>query len=219
MARIARIVAVNLPHHITQRGNYHQNIFIDNRDREEYLRLLNRNSEKNKLKIISYCLMSNHVHMIVIPSTKDSMAKTMNIVNMKYAQYFNAKKNQRGHLWQDRYYSCILEEKHLIAAARYVERNPVRAGLVKEPWKWEWSSAKHNIEMSRVLHDYTGIKPDSWKEYIGQEEKKDLLKDMRRHTITGRPLASENFIKKLENKLKRNLTLLPRGRPKITKIK
>lgn len=87
-------------------------------------------SGKFKLKIWAYCLMSNHVHFVAVPSTTDSMSKTFSPVNMLYSGYFNKKNERIGHLWQDRYFSCVPDETHLVAAVRYVENNPVRAGLV-----------------------------------------------------------------------------------------
>ena len=140
MPRIARIVAVGLPHHITQRGNYNQNVFLDDNDRKRYAYWIQEYSAKYGLSILSFCLMQNHVHFIVIPNRGDLLAKTLNAAHMRYSQYFNKKMRAKGHLWQGRFYSCVLDEVHLIAAARYIERNPVRANIVRKPWEWKWSA-------------------------------------------------------------------------------
>jgi putative transposase len=128
MPRIARVVAVGLPHHITQRGNYRQDVFFDTDDRRQYLLWIGEYSAKYGLSVLAYCLMQNHVHFIAIPREANSLAKTFNAAHMRYSQYFNKKLKQRGHLWQGRFYSCVLDESHLMLASRYIERNPVRAG-------------------------------------------------------------------------------------------
>jgi len=221
MPRIARVVAVGLPHHITQRGNYQQDVFVDAEDRRRYLIWIREYSMKYNLSILAFCLMQNHVHFIAIPNESDSLAKTFNIAHMRYSQYFNKKLRQRGHLWQGRFYSCVLDEPHLILAARYVERNPVRAGLVKEPWQWEWSSAlaHTNQKEDRIikLGDFfgiTGMSYDYWKKYINSTEEINLLQLIRKYTFTGRPLGTSAFIETLEKHFCRRLCTLPRGRPK-----
>lgn len=133
MPRIARVVVSEYPHHIIQRGNYRQNVFLDESDKRQYLSLIAEYSQKYHLKILAYCLMDNHVHFIGIPKNGNSMAKTFSVAHTLYSQYFNKKMKVSGHLWQGRFYSCVLDESHLIAAGRYVEQNPVRAGIVKKP--------------------------------------------------------------------------------------
>lgn len=143
MPRIARVVAVGYPHHITQRGNYRQPIFAGEEDHRKYLSLIQLESERYGLEILAYCLMPNHVHVIGLPKTPETMAQVFKYVNMKYAQYFHRRTGARiGHLWQGRFFSCAMDETYTIACARYIERNPVRAGIVREPCQWKWSSAR-----------------------------------------------------------------------------
>jgi len=120
------------PHHITQRGNYRQKIFADDTDRRKYLSLLKEESKRYHLIILAYYLMSNHVHFMAIPQREDSMGEVFKYTNMRYSQYYNKKINARGHLFQGRFFSCVLDERHMITCARYIERNPVRE-MVKEP--------------------------------------------------------------------------------------
>jgi putative transposase len=220
MPRTARIVIPDLPYHITQRGNYRQDIFQDNEDRLSYLSWINDYSKKYKLSIFAYCLMDNHVHFIAIPREEDSLAKVFSISHMRYSQYFNKKKNASGHLWQGRFYSCVMDEDYLIAALRYVERNPVRAGIVRKPWRWKWSSAGvHvgqgdgviNLENITALIDTTA---EEWKEYIDLDENEEEVENIRKHTMLGRPLGAKDFIAKLGKRIGRVLSVLPRGRPK-----
>lgn len=221
MPRIARVVAVGLPHHITQRGNYQQDVFLSEDDRKQYLIWVREYSIKYNLFILAYCLMQNHVHFIAIPNQSDSLARTFNSAHMRYSQYFNNKLRRRGHLWQGRFYSCVLDESHLMLAARYIERNPVRAGLVERPWQWPWSSAithtneKVNgyIELKDFL-EIIDVSCSSWKKYIDSAEEKNFLQRIRKYTFAGRPLGTTEFIERLEAKFGRRLCALPIGRPK-----
>ena len=141
MPRKARIVLEDVAHHITQRGNYRQNIFEDDEDKKFYLEFISKYAKDYDLKIYAFCLMTNHVHFIGVPEKSDSMALTFKYAHMRYSQYFNRKHRNNGHLWQGRFFSCPLGEKHLAQAIRYVERNPARARMVKYPWEYLWSSA------------------------------------------------------------------------------
>jgi len=220
MPRIARVVAVGLPHHITQRGNYGRKVFLDDGDRKRYLSWIQEYSRKYNLSILAFCLMPNHVHFLVIPRAEDSLAKTFNVAHMCYSQYLNKKVNANGHLWQGRFYSCVLDERHLIAAARYIERNPMRANIVKEPWKWKWSSASAHINKGKSLiklndlFEIIEMSNDAWREYISSEENKIILDEIRTHTYTGRPLGEGSFIENLEKRFGKRLLALPRGRPR-----
>jgi len=222
MPRTARIVAVNFPHHITQSGNYQQDIFLDNTDREEYLSWLNEYSHKYKFSILAYCLMSNHVHFIGIPAREDSLARTFNSAHMRYSQYYNKKISARGHLWQGRFFSCVLEKGYLKAAARYIERNPVRALLVNKAWDWQWSSAINHIrndegpvllQMGNLLN-YVDMMPLEWESFIDIRDDREFLDEMKKHTLSGRPFGGPGFVEKLEKKFGKKLNPLPVGRPK-----
>jgi Transposase and inactivated derivatives len=145
MPRRSRAIAVGYPHHITQRGNYRQTVFTVADDYTRYLEWLSQYSRKYGLDIWAYCLMPNHVHFVGVPGFVDSLSRTFNTVHMQYAQYYNQKMGAKGHLWQGRFFSCVLDERHTYAAVRYVELNPVRSGLVASPEQYQWSSAKSHI--------------------------------------------------------------------------
>lgn len=218
MPRIARVVATGYPHHITQRGNYKQKVFTSNKDYKFYLEHLNRYQCRYSLSILAYCLMPNHVHFVAVPKKEHSLAKTLNVCHMRYAHYFNKKNNLTGHLWQGRFYSCILDDKHLYAAIRYVENNPVRAGLVKKAGEWKWSSAKEHLGGEKGLLSlgdiYEYIEINNWKSYLSQKEDERIMGEVRKNTLTGRPSGSDMFIAKLEKIFGKRLKALPRGRPK-----
>ena len=217
MPRISRVVAVGYPYHITQRGNYRQSVFEHEDDYMQYLRWLNDYSRKYSLKMWAYCLMSNHVHFVVVPMKENSLARTFNTLHMRYSQYFNQKRNAKGHLWQGRFYSCILDEQHLYAAIRYVENNPVRAKIVKKPHEYKWSSARSHIyqEPSLILSNDCHLTKDikNWSAYLMEKDDETIIDDIRQHTKTGRPCGDKSFIKTIERLLERTLVALPRGRP------
>ena len=131
MSRVARIVAPGFPHHVTQRGNRRADVFEADTDYEAYLRFLKRYAGKRGLSIWVYCLMRNHIHLVAVPLRAESLGQALRDAHTVYAMYFNSRTQLSGHVWQGRFYSCPLDETHLWAAVRYVERNPVRAGMVE----------------------------------------------------------------------------------------
>ena len=127
MARLARVGLPGVVHHVTQRGVRSMDIFFEDEDRKVYLSLLKEQGERVGVKFISYCLMTNHIHLLVIPLEADSLRKGIGEAHRLYTRYINFNVNTRGHLFQGRFFSCPLDTPHFLAAARYVERNPVRA--------------------------------------------------------------------------------------------
>jgi len=224
MARVARVVAQGYPHHITQRGNNRQVIFKDDEDRKKYLSLIKSHSKKYNLDILAYCLMINHVHFIVVPNTPDSLAKTFNFAHMRYSQYYNKKNGMCGHLWQGRFYSCVMDKRYIYACARYIERNPVRSKTVREACAYKWSSARVHCGIDKKdelgvnrLFDYIDGSCEDWKKFIQEQDSRNEVERIKTHTMRGLPIGEEVFIKKLENKLGRMLRVVPPGRPKKKK--
>ncbi len=146
MARIARVVMPNLPHHVVQRGVRRMDVFFSPEDRQEYLSLLSQSVSKYALDFLAWCLMSNHAHFVVVPQQQRSLAGAFAEAHRRYTRMVNFREGWRGHLWQERFHSYPMNERHLLAAVRYVEMNPVRAGLVERPEDWEWSSARYHLE-------------------------------------------------------------------------
>ena len=217
MPRQIRIVIPHEAHHVTQRGNYRQPIFEDNSDFSQYLLWLKEYSRKYGIDIIAYCLMKNHIHLIGCPKAEESFSKTLNVLAMRYSQYINRKRKSHGHLWQGRYFSCVLGEEHLYRAIRYVERNPVRAKIVKNAWDYKWSSASLHIGIEKapaiILKKILDINSSQWKEYLCEADT-EMVEEMRLKTKRGLVVGSESFIKRLEKKLNRPLKCLNPGRPK-----
>jgi putative transposase len=219
MARFARVVVVDVPHHVTQRGNARQVILSDNADRVAYLELLRHYSELHHLSLLGYCLMSNHVHLITVPRTGEAMAQTLKHTHGRYAAYWNTRNSSSGHVWQGRFYSCPLVEAHLWKALRYVELNPVRAAMVTAAEQWRWSSAAAHcgvvpnalLEMERWRKRWTTTE---WREHLAAGESPTEVSALRQYTHTGRPLGSAEFVAALEHSILRPLIPRKAGRPK-----
>lgn len=220
MPRTARIIVPGVPHHVTQRGNNHQRVFFSNDDRMAYLNLLSRYSKKYGLEILSYCLMDNHIHVIGIPTEENSLAQAIGRTHFTFTRRINDLVKRSGHLWQGRFYSCCLDEDHFWRALLYVEQNPVRAGLVDQAWNYPWSSAAAHCG----LRDSGGLLDlERWRATIGEQDWADTLltfptetelQQLRRSTMSGRPVGDDTFLVKLESVLGRRLRSRPVGRPK-----
>ena len=223
MPRLARAVAVGFAHHITQRGNNRQDVFFVDDDRLVYLKLLKEQADKYSLELIGYCLMSNHVHIIAIPHAEDSLAKAIGRTHFRYTQYINRFHRRSGHLWQGRFYSCALDERHFWLAMRYIELNPIRARLRRKPWRYEWSSAAAHVDaraQSDVLNLscwYDMMSAAQWRKQLAAGVTDSDLGRLRSSTHTGRPLGSDSFLSKLEGLLGRRVRPLPVGRPRKDK--
>lgn len=220
MPRTARIVVEEVPCHVTQQGNNRQDIFFVAEDYKAYLDILKEQAEKYGLSILGYCLMTNHIHLICTPQESDSLAKAVGRAGFIYTQYINRFHNRSGHLWQGRFYSCALDDKHLLSALRYIECNPVRAKIVRRPWEYEWSSAAAHVGkgIGAELVDLAEWRKERyagrWKDLLMERvDDKELIR-IRGNTHTGRPLGSDSFISKLEKMVGRRLRPLPVGRPK-----
>lgn len=221
MPRRPRFVLPGVVHHVTQRGNYRQPVFFSDEDRRLYLALIVEYAARYRTAIIGYCLMSNHVHLVAIPQEPNSLARTIGLAHAAYALTCNRSEQRTGHLWQGRFFSCPLDRTHLTVALRYVDLNPVRAGLIGTAWDWPWSSALAHVlreAADPVLHadweqetggwDYAG-----WRESL-QSAAEDEGAVLRRATYTGEPFGSREFVERLERQAGRRLRILPRGRPR-----
>lgn len=220
MPRLARIAVVNVAHHVTQRGNGRQFILANDDERTVYLNLLFKYVELCELSLLGYCLMSNHVHLLVVPHKVDSLARALRQTHGRYASYWNASHLSSGHVWQGRFYSCPLDEAHLWMALRYVELNPVRAALVSRAELWLWSSAgvhcsdaRESVELELSAWKRRWSK-ESWKEYLAIGETQGENAAIRQYTHTGRPLGAESFVRSLEDTTQRRLSPRKGGRPK-----
>lgn len=205
MPRNARFVLPGLAHHVTQRGNNRQTVFFSPEDRDLYLNLVRDNLIDAGVRVMAYCLMSNHVHWIVLPERGDSLAVLFRRAHGRYAQYLNTRRRQSGHLWQARYFSCALAPAHLDTALRYVEQNPVRAAMVQQPADYPWSSATTHLSEQPPIDPLWDLpfwrergSAAGWRQLLEKPDRPALIHMLRRCTFAERPFGNESFLQQIE---------------------
>ena len=223
MPRAARFVAEGVPHHVTQRGNGRQKVFCCPEDYALYEDLLQRYAEDSGLALWAYCLMPNHIHLICVPGHERSLATALGRTHADFAKHFNIVRRSCGHVWQARFFSCPLDGPHTWQAMAYVERNPVRAGLVADAADYRWSSAAAHTQPAadddaRLMLDLRAwqARYDArrWAEVLRTSIVDEAsLERIREATLRGRPLGSKSFVVSLEESSGRRLQPRPPGRP------
>ncbi len=204
MPRIPRLVVPGVPHHVTQRGNRRQPTFFCDGDYRLYRHLIAEQSRKAGTEVWAWCLMPNHVHLVLVPAEADGLRAAVGEAHRRYTRFVNERENWRGHLWQSRFASFPMDEAHLFACVRYVELNPVRAGLVARPEQWPWSSARAHLGLAEDR--LTALAPmrsrvEDWRALLDSglgDEERDAIRACER---SGRPLGGPAPAK-------------PRGRPR-----
>ncbi|MFC1672734.1 transposase [Pseudomonadota bacterium] len=221
MARLARIVAPGIPHHVTQRGNRRQETFFCDADYVAYKALMSEWCTRCGVQVWAYCLMSNHVHLILVPSDEGGLARAVGEAHRRYTRHVNGREGWTGYLWQGRFASYPMDEAHLLTAAAYVERNPVKARMVRTARDYPWSSARAHLagqddDMVRVAPLLERC-PD-WPGLVRGADDPAVLDAMRAHKGSGRPLGTDAFVDGLEKRLGRSLRPAKRGRKPKQKV-
>jgi putative transposase len=214
MARLARLVVPDLPHHVTQRGNGRARVFFGKSDYALYRDLLAASCRAAGVEIWAWVLMPNHVHLILLPTDPDGLRRALAPVHRRYAGVIHARRRRTGHFWQGRFGAVAMDEPHLAAALRYIALNPVRARLVKQPQDWLWSSVHAHLGDSddgittraAVLERF----PD-FASLIAQGPDPDAFKRLRQAESIGRPLGDDGFLAGLETLTQRRLRPETRG--------
>lgn len=208
MARLARIVIPSVPHHVTQRGNRRQAVFFSDDDYRAYLELLSEYAGKAGVAVWAWCLMPDHVHLLLVPPEPDALRAALGEAHRRYSRMVNFRQGWRGFLWQGRFASCPMDETHTLAAARYIEMNPVRAGLVLRPEDWMWSSARAHLgQGGDGVTDIAGLAAlvGDWRQFLADGLADDMLETIRKGERTGRPLGDAAFVRRLEASTGRSL--------------
>jgi putative transposase len=208
-------VIPGLPHHITQRGNRRQQTFFSDADYALYVALMGKSCSRYDVQIWAWCLMPNHSHMIAVPSTPDALRRAIGEAHQAYTSEINHREGWQGHLWQGRFFSFVMDEAHTWTAARYIELNPVSAGLVTHAEDYLWSSARAHVRgVSDALCCATSPfdRVGDWRRFLGTVPETEIANEIRKHSTTGRPLGSDEFVDELERQLGRPLRPGKRGR-------
>ena len=219
MPRIARIIGVGYPHHVVQRGNNREKVFLDRGDYERYLSFLSKYSEEKEVAVMTYCLMPNHIHLLIRPAEVEALPKMMQGITLCYSKYFNGENGRTGRLWECRYHSTVVDgDSYLWIVSKYIENNPVRAGIVKRPEDYPYSSAKAHVLgrkdplLKEPLFDQTQL--NEYRSFIRSGEDKKIIEEIRKQTRLGKPLGDGEFLKTLSENLGRSLSFRPKGRPR-----
>jgi len=224
MARYARVVAPGIPYHVTHRGNRREPVFFDDDQRRDYCLWLAQYAKEYGLEIWAYCLMDNHIHLVAVPKANDSLSLAIGRAHMRHARRVNRAQGWSGHLWANRFFSTALDEAHLWRAVKYVELNPVRAGLCARAQDWPWSSAGAHaggrpddlLSLNRPFPAPARV--GDWAAWLAQGLSEEEATRIRLNTRTGRPSGDESFVDRLERQLRRLLRPRKRGpKPKEQK--
>jgi putative transposase len=214
MARLARVVVPGHPHHVTQRGNGRARTFFGDADYALYRDLLATHCRAAGVEVWAWCLMPNHVHLILVPSDADGLRRALARVHRIYAGVIQARRKRTGHFWQGRFGAVVMDEEHLASALRYVSLNPVRARLVKRAQDWRWSSTRAHL---RGREDgLTALAPvrdrfGRFADLLDSEPDQDLFKQLRAAESIGRPLGDDRFLARIERRTGRVLKAGKRG--------
>ncbi len=214
MARLARVIVPGLPHHVTQRGNGRARTFFSDTDYALYRDLLAEHCRAADVDVWAWCLMPNHVHLILVPSDADGLRRALAPVHRRYAGIIHARRRRTGHFWQGRFGAVAMDEDHLATALRYVSLNPVRARLVRRARDWRWSSARaHLAGNDDGLTALAPIKDrfPRFADLLATGPDAEAFARLRAAESVGRPLGSDAFLARIERATKRMLKPRKRG--------
>ncbi len=214
MARLARVIVPDIPYHVTQRGNGRQRTFFSDDDFAFYRDLLKEACQEAEVGVWAWCLMPNHVHLILTPSDEDGLRRALARVHRRYAGAVNAKRRRTGHFWQGRFGAVAMDDGHLAAAFRHVSLNPVRARLVARAQDWRWSSARAHLGLGEDgLTDVSAARARfaNFADLLDGPADDEAAARLRKGESVGRPVGSAEFVARLEALTSRRLRPLKRG--------
>ncbi len=215
MPRKPRIIIPGFPHHVVQRGHNKQTVFRNAGDRETYISYMAEYSARHGCKLLAYCLMQNHVHLLVLPKNRESLIKLNHGLGFRYAMHYNLTERSTGAVWDHRYFSSVIcEDAYLFKAFQYIFMNPVRAGIAAHPCDYEWSSAR-----AMLLGRKNGVRIEKYLDRSQLRQLADNLVDSEDESVIqfylsrGLPYASAVGYAELSNKYGSDLMPKPRGAP------
>ena len=226
MARLQRVVLPGYPLHMMVRGHNSQDIFTTDEEKKSYLEWLRDAAREYELAIHAYALMPNHVHILATPKTSLSASKVMQSIGRRYAQLFNLTHGSSGTVWEGRFKSCLIDpDAYFLMVQKYIEQNPVRAGLVQKPEEWAWSSYQHHAGSETIpwISDHSSYwaiantpfeRQMAWQKTVLEPLGSNDIEKVSKHLSYGWPLGSDVFLKQLASKTSRPLQPRLAGRPK-----
>jgi putative transposase len=230
VARQPRLAIPAYPQHVIQRGHNRQGVFVDDTDRRQYLAWLHEASSEHGLAVHAYVLMDNHVHLLATPAGDASLSQAMQAVGRRYVRWFNRRHGRSGTLWEGRFRSSLVEaDRYLLACQRYIESNPVRAGMVEAPADWPWSSHRHHagLALDALVKPHPTVwalgntpfeRESAYRRLFDESVSQAEHEWLRASLLAGRPTASADFQKKLELASGRRVIPRPVGRPRVSTL-
>ena len=215
MARQARITLSNSPHHITQRGNRGEPVFFEKSDFQSYLSILQEQCERFSVKILSYCLLPNQIHLLAVPQDGDLLARAIGETHRRYTNMINKRMEWRGHLFQDRFFSYVCDEQYSLRAMSFIENMPVVSGIAPTPENYLWSSAKERIKVAQgsfLQQPKNFHAVQDWSAFLERPMDPKELRSIEIHLQTGRPRGNDTFLDMIEQKIGRSVRPQKRGR-------
>jgi putative transposase len=231
MPRKPRLSLVGVPCHIIQRGNDRRECYFETENYQYYLHCLDQARLRYNVAVHAYVLMTNHVHLLMTPTTATGASRVMQLIGNRYVQYINKKYRRTGTLWEGRHHSSLVEsERYLLTCYRYIELNPVRAGMVGHPEDYRWSSYRHHAcgRLNCIITDhplYLGIAPDqaqrcqAYQALFQTALDDNAVKDIRKAAAFSMPLGDDRFKAQVEVMLNRTIGQAALGRPRLAKNK
>ena len=216
MPRKIRCIIPKIPHHVVQRGNNHQEIFFDKKDREYFCENLKKYSNTQKVYIGAYCLMTNHLHLLLYPDREEGLINFMKFISQIYSQYINRKYKRSGKFWENRYKLHLVDPAYEWVVARYIELNPVRASIVRHPAGYQYSSARKNLKKigdGIVSIDIIKGKQNDYQEFIGEKIEAEETKQIQEALQQNKAVGGKKFIERVEERFSRVFKIRKRGRP------
>jgi putative transposase len=225
MPRPLRPIAEGLVYHVINRGNNRQPVLFDDGDYLAFLKALGDLKQRKPFELYGYCLMSNHIHLLVRP-TCGSVSRIMQSLLVSHTQRYHRFHHSGGHVWQGRFKSPLIEDdEHLLIVLRYIEANPLRAGLVEFAGDYRWSSFRAHglgepdplldrVEAYEALAVQDAARLRRWSAYVHQTPDDAELAALRRTCATGLPFGRPAWVERLCQRLHLDLTVRPRGRPR-----
>ena len=217
MPRTARSSVGDVCYHVISRGNARQQVFPGKNDYADFVQLISAACDRLPMRVLAYCLMPNHFHLVLWPHADGDLSRWMQWLQTAHVRRYHSHHGTSGHIWQGRFKAFPIEQdEHLLTVLRYVERNPLRARLVRRAENWQWSSLRQRKSNTRPTWLTEGAVdlPRNWLERVNRPETDAELDVLRRSVQRGAPFGAETWARRIAARLGLESSLRPRGRPR-----
>lgn len=215
MPRLARGLVDGFVYHVLNRGNGRQQVFHQDKEYKAFIELMTEAKTMYDVKMLAYCLMPNHFHLLLQPDKAEELSKCMQWLMTSHVRRHHRSHGTSGHIWQGRFKSFIVQQNnHLLTATRYIEGNPVRARLVKSAKDWQWSSHRERFKESSLISSLPIELPDNWTEYVDKPVTGKELERLQQSVLRQSPYGAEKWVSETCKELGLESTIREKGRPR-----